>query len=481
MYINPQSEFILYTGIPFDREHKHVRLFTGVGSQSAYFNGKIVRRFNEFSYVRKDKSVKIPVVADDVLNCNYCSFMNAGFGSKRFYAFITNIEYTANRTTTISIEVDWVQTFITEWKIGRCYVEREHVADDTIGKHTVEENLEVGEYVVVNESTYSAGYGLMAFISDADGRIVNNVYSSASVFTSRDAPTMNGWLAGYDETPEKIVMVCMCSAGMVGGLEPTQKSTTLTFTRTRGAFQFGGDSYVPKNNKLYSYPYRFITIDNYNGNTEILRWENCNAEAASNISFQVNEVPYPKPFMEIYPLDYNGVHSASGMGVSYDNFPQCAYQVDTFKAWISQALPQAVVSTGSTAMVGVLAGGAVGAAIGLVSGATNFALDYRQKKLHSETMGGSIGSSGGNFAQNRIGFRIQEHSVKPEYARIIDEFFTRFGYKVDRYKVPNTTGHEGFNYVKCVESVCEGNVPQECIEQVESMLNRGVTLHHTDF
>lgn len=482
MYINPQTEFKMYSGIPFDREHRHIRNFTSVSEQTAYFNSHVVKTYGSFSYVRNNRAVRVPEVADTLYSCNYCSFLNAGFGNKRFYAFITDIEYVANGTTSVSIEVDWVQTFITEWIPGICYVEREHVTDDSIGKHTVPENLEVGDYIVASESIYNAGIGIIGYFLEEGGSINNGVYSATSVFTANDAPTMNGWVDRYEETPEKVVMICMCPKDVVSGLNPSDVSKTINFSGRIHTFQFDGESYVAHNNKLLSFPYRFITIDNFNGNTETLKWENFTGNTSpQQVSFHLHESPTPKPCMELFPLYYHGIFSASDSGITYDNFPQCAYNVDSFRAWVSQAVPQAIVNTGASVAVGIVAGGTVGAAAGLLTGAANFALEYRNKKIHSQSMGGTIADAGMNFAQGRVGFRIQEHTIKPEYARIIDEFFDRFGYRVDRYKVPNTTGHAGFNYVKCVESVCDGNVPQECIEQVEAMFNAGVTIHHTDF
>lgn len=482
MYIIPQTEFAMYSGVPFDREHRNIIKFNYISAQSQFFAGKLVKTFNKFSYVRNNSVVKVPDTADKLYQCNYCSFLNAAFGNRRFYAFITNIEYVANDVTAISIEIDWVQTFITEWKPGICYVEREHVTDDTVGRHTVPENLEVGEYVVKQQLVYNSGVGIIGYFLEDAGSLNNGVYSATSVFTARDASTMNGWVEKYEETPEKVVMICMCPGDLVSGLNPSAVSKSLEFLGRDHTFTFAGESYVARNNKLLSFPYKFITIDNFNGNVETIKWENFNAQSSpQSVLFQLNESPTPKPCMELFPIAYQGVQQASDAGVAYDNFPQCAYNVDTFKAWISQAVPQAIVNTGTSVAVGVLAGGAVGAAAGLLSSTANFALEYRNKKIHSDSMGGSIASAGMNFAQGRVGFRIQEHTIKPEYAKIIDDFFDRFGYKVDRYKVPNISGHEEFNYVKCVESVCEGNVPQECIEQVESMLNAGVTIYHSDF
>lgn len=42
-------------------------------------------------------------------------------------------------------------------------------------------------------------------------------------------------------------------------------------------------------------------------------------------------------------------------------------------------------------------------------------------------------------------------SIKQEYARVIDNFFNMYGYKVNDVKIPNITGRLNWNYVKTVD------------------------------
>ena len=66
-----------------------------------------------------------------------------------------------------------------------------------------------------------------------------------------------------------------------------------------------------------------------------------------------------------------------------------------------------------------------------------------------------------------------------EFARIIDDFFTQYGYKVNRLKIPNITGRQNWNYVKTVEAIVDGlNVPEKYIKEFERMLNNGITFWH---
>ena len=68
--------------------------------------------------------------------------------------------------------------------------------------------------------------------------------------------------------------------------------------------------------------------------------------------------------------------------------------------------------------------------------------------------------------------------LKAEYARIIDNFFTMFGYKVNVVKVPQITGRRYWNYVKTIDCNIDGDVPQEDLQIVRRMFDNGCTFWH---
>ena len=63
-------------------------------------------------------------------------------------------------------------------------------------------------------------------------------------------------------------------------------------------------------------------------------------------------------------------------------------------------------------------------------------------------------------------------------ARVIDNYFTMYGYKVNRLKVPNIYGRENWNYVKTIGANIEGDIPEEDINELKNIFNAGVTLWH---
>lgn len=79
----------------------------------------------------------------------------------------------------------------------------------------------------------------------------------------------------------------------------------------------------------------------------------------------------------------------------------------------------------------------------------------------------------------RLGYIFNQMCVKQEYAKIIDNFFSHFGYKVMETKIPNITGRQNWNYVKTIEAVVDSNVvPEKYLNEYKAMLNSGITFWH---
>ena len=69
-------------------------------------------------------------------------------------------------------------------------------------------------------------------------------------------------------------------------------------------------------------------------------------------------------------------------------------------------------------------------------------------------------------------------SIKQEYAKIIDDFFSMYGYQVNSLKLPNITGRTNWNYVKTLECNIVGSLPESGVEELKEIFNNGVTIWH---
>ena len=86
-----------------------------------------------------------------------------------------------------------------------------------------------------------------------------------------------------------------------------------------------------------------------------------------------------------------------------------------------------------------------------------------------------------NFADERNTFTIRRMRCKKEYLQIIDDYFTRFGYKINRVKVPNITGRQNFNFIEIgsEDVIGYGTVPAVYMDNINNACRRGVTIWHS--
>ena len=70
--------------------------------------------------------------------------------------------------------------------------------------------------------------------------------------------------------------------------------------------------------------------------------------------------------------------------------------------------------------------------------------------------------------------------VKTENLKIIDDYFTRFGYAIKKLEVPNITGRQYWNYVEigAQEEIGYGEVPTKYMDIINNACRRGVTIWH---
>lgn len=157
------------------------------------------------------------------------------------------------------------------------------------------------------------------------------------------------------------------------------------------------------------------------------------------------------------------------------------WNIDNFQAWINQNAINLI--TNGVASVGAIA---LGAGLGLtntsltgVSKAFDIAKEVYQHAMTPNSARGNINGGDINFAQDENTFFFYKKSIKREYAKIIDDFLTMYGYKVNEVKIPNILGRKYFNFVKTVEANVESNVvPEKYLNEYKQMLNNGITFWH---
>ena len=82
------------------------------------------------------------------------------------------------------------------------------------------------------------------------------------------------------------------------------------------------------------------------------------------------------------------------------------------------------------------------------------------------------------FSINKCKFTLYKMSVRAEVAKIVDDYFTAYGYKIAEWKIPNITGRTYWNYVKLNQANITGDIPQEDMNEIKNMFLNGVTIWH---
>lgn len=83
-------------------------------------------------------------------------------------------------------------------------------------------------------------------------------------------------------------------------------------------------------------------------------------------------------------------------------------------------------------------------------------------------------------AQNKLGFYLVEKSIKGEYAKIIDDYFEQYGYKVNTLSNINFRTRQYWNYIETKDINIVANIPNSHLQTIKNMFNHGVTFWHDD-
>lgn len=113
---------------------------------------------------------------------------------------------------------------------------------------------------------------------------------------------------------------------------------------------------------------------------------------------------------------------------------------------------------------------------------TSYSSAVMQHNAHNmlpSSVEGQLNSGDVNVASGKNTFHFYKMSIKREYAKIIDEFFNMFGYKVNEVKIPNITGRLNWNYVKLLNPNIEGTeIPESELNEFKKQLVNGITFWH---
>lgn len=518
-YIAPDTDIYLLANVECDKSYDNVKYFATKNAQHTYMYSKIVKSFTNQSYGRVNKGTfRLFCKADDVYQCNYLMFQNTAFGNKWFYAFINSIEYVSNNTCEVRFTIDLFQTWFLDCTVGQCFVEREHVTDDSIGAHTLNEDVPTGEMITaieerLTEFSKEYVYGVEICISDTqlsgianqptwfDKPVLGGVFQGSKIGTTENSDDLltflnNVILAGYQSTIIQVFTIPKILAPSSSSAI-AQKVVKLPDLPT----SFG--DYTPVNNRLYSSPFVDYIVYSPTGDKMILHPELFITPTYRIVVFSGNQSTTPQIMCN--PSHYKnirGIDKTEGFTLNYGvkgSFIYDAYQAEIASYGIGEVggtlahwLPRILGTGGRTVGAGVGLGTAIETGAGMplltaglagvsaVSSAVSTASDYFKETHDTSELSGASGGSV-LWSQQILDTFVQVRQVREEYARIADNYFSMFGYKVCRLKVPNIATRPSWNFVKCSTVAITGAIPADAEELIMSVFKKGVTFWKTSF
>ena len=524
------SEIIICKNIKLEKSYSDVLDYTE-GEMISLCRQYAVATSNNYSFIRKEKNViDTRFSYEDVLKCNYMAFQNSDYSNKWFFAFIDDVEYISDGCARIRYTIDEFSTWFDYWNPQACFILREHVLSDNIGEHTYPEGLEFGEYVINTAGDVETNLQQTELICIGTSylpdntpmftrnRIYGGVYSGVNYVLFRFTESASKFIQAMADIghvndivnifmiPLSIANTSYDSGWSTGNLGNQTGIEFKILPNSAGVIVIRNDislsqpsslnGYVPRNNKLLCYPYNILTITNNAGTQAEYRYEDF---INNSPLFYLVGVPSPSCSVWLYPENYKKSSASKAgynWGIPVAKYPMGSWNGDQYTNWMTQnginlfgtkidsptahaigGSLQALTSAASDNYEGI------GAGLGQMFGAMQE--QYRASMIPN-SIGGQVNSGDVLYAYNKMSPTYYKMTIRSEYASKIDDFLSRYGYKINKIKVPNQTGRRYFNFVQIGATENIGystnqtrSVPSASMEIINKIYRNGVSIWHS--
>lgn len=533
-YIIPNGKIQLFKDLGLSPSYDDTLYFPSTLAKDVYFDtlvDKFITEVKPVSYTRVERGyVRIEKPMSLVYNANYMRFQNTAFEGKWFYAFVKSVDYINNGCVQVNFEIDYIMTWMGEFELKECFVERQHTLNDGIGNNICEEGLPVGEYI--NELEYpmvnSTLNRIVVVVANTEevGSMYGAIYSGCNVEIFDSKSEADDYIQELVEAnlSDNIVGMYMIpqvieSAKNAGyGEQAFHKDFHLPKPYDGIGGTYGADlslippsvdisykdGYTPRNKKLYTYPYKYMVLDNGQGATQEFLYEYFNTLPPTTSTGDWNLRMYASvgasAEMAMVAKNYKN-HSSSSEQNNYNfierlgvtTFPQCAWLIDSYQAYRAQVnadlpLDQAMggvngflsgwqSGSGGIPVLGSVLGGIMGSAVGTLAPVSQaHAVNSVRPTRPTITRGSQ--SVDTMFTTGEWGYRVVYKSITKNYAIMLDDYFDMFGYAVKERQVPNMNARPHWTFVKTIGCIVHGEIPSDDAKEIENIFDKGVRFWH---
>lgn len=490
----PNSKIKLLRGVPVDKNYNHTVYFVDAAGQRNTWLTYVAYSAEQAQYNRETGRIRFPGSADTLRSCNYLMYQNTGYTNKWFYAFINQVYYINDNMTEIDFSIDIMQTFMFDYTLGDCFIERSHTATDVAGDNRVAETINFGSYHVLDmepltdvedwdiimyssfdPSTYQSAGGSLnkGLYSGLDRTIIGRVHFDLSTnpptpsFAVSPQTTIADIINNHADKAPGVVAIVIAPHQF----EVNNRVIT-TIPKPTGNQMYG--SYTVKNKKLLIAPFTVVYVFDGSGTGKM--YDPAEFEG-NNIVFHCFSDNAPAQSVIALPYNYNNVAGVNpAEGVIMSSFPQCAWISDAFKTYLAQNQANIGVSTGlaaaSIAAAGVITiateGAALPIAAGLVVGGASAAgkvlANVEDAKKQPPAVHGNVTGTALYTIGNK---RLIAYIMTPhlEYIKIIDDYFSMYGYAINRVQTPVTMNRPHWTYLKTLGCIVLPNPPISPVDQ----------------
>ena len=559
-YIQPNSVIQLFQGINLDNRYLHTIYFANEQAQNTWFTSKVFKTYQQQSYTRYTRNqVKLKDDATTLLGCTYMRFKNDRAVDKWFYAFVTGCDYINENTVLITYEIDVMQTwFIQNGGIQPCYVIRQHVSDDTFGVNLEAEPVGSDVYDC-DELAYTSASGALfgnysLVINTTDDPINGDTgHAKTSIYNNKlyngTTVTVTNLLGTDDEIESALENVTtalqlLLQGSWESGRKPIEVVDMFTFptqfahynvlenTHPLSITHAGSfDGYIPKNKKLFGYPFSFLQATTKDGSGCSYRWEYFDGmlETSNEIDFTAYGNPIGGGSIICYPDRYNGVNNNLDAKIAITNFPKNPFNFDAYQAWIAsggstklereEAITNvrgvnALVSATSTAMMQAQTGasmfgsnamnlgepdtatmtdlsgmsrganravqgvtGLVSTMMDVVEAKNKIAYHWADAKYQPNQIVGSA-TPNVSVAMRQLDFYFFNVHVRKDEMKRLDDFLSTYGYAINKVEQPNLHSRQYWNFIQTQGAVITGNMPASSKDAIARIFDGGITFWH---
>lgn len=498
-YIPPNSVVEVFTDIGIDKNYSDSLYFPTTEFKDNYFtlltnSSNFLGRYQSITYQREERNyVRVSASMSTLMSANYIRYKNTSYENKWFYAFVESVEYINNEVVQINYINDVLTTWMGGFELEECYIERMHSPTDNLGDNIIPETFTFNDYVINETGTIKPSganefqmvvvicYAFSGISEVQSGQFREGTFNGLGMkaYLPSDVNNINAFITRFSAFPDAIVTMYMCKEAALGiqvpygGIEVPASSRSVfaetSVSQVTSAMTL--DGYLPKNRKMYTFPFNFCCITNNQGNTLNAKYEYCEN---NTVQVRVN-YSHLLPVSEMLRLVHyrgSGNFMDNFQTLTLEGYPLCNWSSDAYLGWVAENVVPYTVN----AAVGTITSyfNPIAGASSLLGTAASLVKSQYDALKEPDTVRGNVANGSLLYSCGSLNFSFARMSLNAKVAEEIDKFFDMFGYAYNQLGQPSMNNRMYWTYLKTKGCKIRGRIPSDDCAEIERIIDNGV-------